>query len=151
MTNEYFVFRIEDQRYAVVLSAVEKVIRAVELIALPEAPEILLGLLNMRGRIIPVVNIRKQLRLPDREIEISDRIIISQVSSRTIAFIADTVEGVVTFSQDQLNKGDQIFPEMGQHIEGVGKIDNETIIIYNVYKLFSKQDIEIPDTVRSEK
>ncbi len=140
-TNDYFVFKIEDQRYAVALSAVEKVIRAVELIVLPDASGILLGLINMRGRIIPVVNIRKHLRLPDREIEINDRIIISQVSSRTVAFIADTVEGVVTFSQDHLDKGDQIFPEMGQHIEGVGKIDNDTIIIYDVYKFFPDQNM----------
>ncbi len=144
-TNDYFVFKIEDQRYAVALSAVEKVIRAVELIVLPDASGILLGLINMRGRIIPVVNIRKHLRLPDREIEINDRIIISQVSSRTVAFIADTVEGVVMFSQNQLDKGDQIFPEMGQYIEGIGKIDNDTIIIYNIYKLFFDQDIDMPD------
>ena len=144
-TNDYFVFKIEDQRYAVALSAVEKVIRAVELISLPEAPEILLGLINMMGRIIPVVNIRKHLRLPDREIEINDRIIISQVSSHTIAFIADTVEGVLMFSQNQLDKGDQIFPEMGQHIEGVGKIDNDAIVICNIYKLFFDQDIDMPD------
>jgi len=140
-TNDYFVFKIEDQRYAVALSAVEKVIRAVELIVLPDAPGILLGLINMMGRIIPVVNIRKQFRLPDREIEINDRIIISQVSSHTIAFIADTVEGVLMFSQNQLDKGDQIFPEMGQHIEGVGKIDNDTIIIYDVYKFFPDQNM----------
>ncbi|MDM8548650.1 chemotaxis protein CheW [Desulfobacterales bacterium HSG2] len=141
MLNDYFVFTIENQRYAVTLSAVEKVIRAVELIPLP-SPDILLGLINIREKIIPVVNIRKRFCLPVREVDIDDRIIISRVSSRTIAFIVDTVEGVVSFSQDQLDEGGQIFPEMEHYIEGVGKINGDTIIIYNINKLLSARDIE---------
>ncbi len=142
MTNNYFIFTIENQRYGVELSAVEKVIRAVELIALPEAPEILLGLINMRGKIIPVVNIRKQFRLPAREIELNDRIILCRIATRSIAFIADTVEGIVTFSQHQLESGGQIFPEMEKYIEGVGKIKEHTVIIYNIRKFFSDKDID---------
>jgi len=142
MLNDYFVFTIENQKYAVTLSAVEKVIRAVELIPLPSSPDILLGLINMREKIIPVVNIRKRFCLPIREVDIDDRIIISRISSRTVAFIVDTVEGVVSFSRDQLDEGGQIFPEMEHYIEGVGRINGDTVIIYNISKLLSARDIE---------
>ncbi len=116
-------------------------IRAVELITLPEAPEILLGLINMRGKIIPVVNIRRQFRLAPREIELHDRIILCRISALTIAFIADSVEGIVTFPRHQLDRGGQIFPEMEKYIEGVGRINEHTVIIYNIRKFFSDKDI----------
>lgn len=133
----YFVFRIDNQRYGVVLSAVEKVIRAVELISLPDAPDTILGLINMRGDIIPAVNIRKKFRLPERETEINDRIIICLHEKRRIAFFVDMVEGVFEFSKHQLNEAAEIFPEMEQFIEGIGKIGNDTVIVYKVGQLFA--------------
>jgi purine-binding chemotaxis protein CheW len=62
-SSQYFVFSLEDQRYALALAAVLKVIRAVELTYLPEAPENLVGLLNLRGEIVPVLNIRARFNL----------------------------------------------------------------------------------------
>jgi purine-binding chemotaxis protein CheW len=113
----------------------------VELITLPEAPEMLLGLINMRGKIIPVVNIRRQFRLPEREIELSDRIILCRIASHTVAFVADSVEGIVTFPRHQLDRGGEIFPEMENYIEGVGKINGNTVIIYNIRKFFSDREM----------
>ena len=71
--DQYLVFTIDEERYAMALSAVEKVIRTVELTSLPKAPEFLLGLINMKGKAIPVLDIRKRYNLPDREIRLDDR------------------------------------------------------------------------------
>ena len=139
--NQYLVFTIDEQRYAIALSSVGKVIRAVELISLPEAPEFLLGLMNMQGKIIPVINIRKRFHLPPYKIRLNDRIIICQASGQTIAFMVDTVLGVVEFPQEQIDKARQIFPEMEHYIEGIGKLDDTTVLIYDLEKLFSPQDI----------
>ena len=139
--NQYLIFTIDGQRYAIALSSVGKVIRAVELISLPEAPEFLLGLMNMQGKIIPVINIRKRFHLPLHKIRLNDRIIICRASGKTIAFMVDTVLGVVEFPQEQIDKARQIFPEMEYYIEGVGKLDDTTVLIYDLEKLFSLQDI----------
>lgn len=58
---------LDGQRYALSLAQVERVIRAVEITPLPQAPEIITGVINVRGRVIPVVDIRKRFRLPVRE------------------------------------------------------------------------------------
>ena len=134
--NQYFVFELAGQCYAMEISVVEKVIHAVEMIHLPETPEFLLGLIDMGGRIIPVANIRKQFHLPDREMHLDDRIIIFQVSTRKIAFIADKVEGVVEFSEEQVDEVHHIFPEMENYIERVGRINDNTVLIIAVDKLF---------------
>ncbi len=141
MMNKYFVFTLDGQHYAMEVSMVGKVIYAVELIYLPETPEFLLGLINMGGKIIPVANIRKQFNMPDREIDLDDRIIISQISTWKIAFIVDKVEGIVEFSKGRVNEVHQIFPEMKCYIGGVGKFNDNTVLIITFEKLFSAQNI----------
>ena len=141
-TPHYLVFDLEDQRYALALSTVLKVIRAVEFTYLPEAPENLLGLINLGGEIIPVLDIRKRFHLPNHEIDLNDRIIICKGSVRTIAFVADVVEGVVQFAPEELDEAVHILPEMEHYIEGVGKINDDTVLIYDLDSLFSIQEIE---------
>ncbi len=141
MMNKYFVFTLDGQHYAMEVSMVEEVIYAVELIYLPETPEFLLGLINIGGKIIPVANIRKQFNMPDREIDLDDRIIISQISTWKIAFIVDKVEGIVEFSKGRVNEVHQIFPEMKCYIGGVGKFNDNTVLIITFEKLFSAQNI----------
>ena len=140
--NRYFVFQIDEQRYAMALHTVEKVIRAVQLTCLPDAPQILLGLINMHGRIIPVFNIRRRFNLPDRRMKIDDRIIVCHAAAGTIAFTADRVEGIVEFPQDQMHEAQQAFPEIGRYVDGVGKLDNSTVLIYDLNRLFSIREIE---------
>ncbi len=139
---QYIIFALEEQHYALAISAVEKIIRAVELISLPESPELLLGLINMGGRIIPVVNIRKRFRLPDREMEPKDRIVICQTSRATMAFVVDSVQGVVGFPKEKIHRTEEIFPEIEHFIEGVGKLDDDCVIICDTEKLFSRQVID---------
>ena len=141
-TSQYFVFSLDDQQYALALATVLKVIRAVELTSLPEAPDHLLGLINLGGKIIPVLDMRKRFHLPDREIDLVDRIIICKGSARTIAFVADEVEGVVEFAPEELDEAVHILPEMEHYIEGVGKLNDDTVLIYDLEMLFSIQEIE---------
>jgi len=150
LLSQHLVFTLDEQRYAIALSSVEKVIRAVALVSVPKAPDILHGLINMQGKITPVVNIRKQFRLPGREMGINDRIIVSRTSIRTIAFIVDNVEGVVAFPRDQVDNAQEIFPEMEHYMEGVAKLDDNTILIYSLDKLFSTQDVNGLDKVIDE-
>jgi purine-binding chemotaxis protein CheW len=140
MTSDYFVFTIETRRYALELSAVEKVIRAVEIIPLPDSPDSVIGLINFKGKMIPVFNIRKKLRVPERGIEPDDRIIISRISGYHVAFIADTVEGMFAFSPIpggifRWDNAEQIFPEMEEFIKGVAEIDGSPVIVYDSQRL----------------
>lgn len=66
-------FDLDDHHYALPLTAVERVIRAIEITPLPKAPLIVRGIVNVEGRIVPVVSVRKRFRLPNREIEPRDR------------------------------------------------------------------------------
>jgi purine-binding chemotaxis protein CheW len=134
--NQFFVFRLDSQRFAIRLENVEKVIRAIELIKVPESLDFLIGLINMEGRILPVFDLRKRFFLPPKELDIDDRILISSAATGTIAVIVDSVEGIVEFSSQQIYDAKSIFPKMDQYIEGVWKDGDDTAIIYDADKLF---------------
>jgi hypothetical protein len=81
---------------------VEKVVRAAEITPLPKAPEIVLGVVNWQGRIIPVVNMRARFGLAAREIDLADRLIFARTGKRAVALIADFVDGVIFRSREDI-------------------------------------------------
>ncbi len=133
------VFTLDAQRYAIHLSNVERVIRVVELTPLPQAPEIVLGVVNVQGRIVPVVNIRKRFRLPEREMNLSDQLIIAHTSRRTVGLMVDTVIGVLDRSEKEVIAAEKILPNL-VHVEGVVKLEDGMVLIHDLDKFLSLEE-----------
>lgn len=133
------VLTLDDQRYALPLSVVERVVRVVEVTALPDAPDIVAGVVNVQGRIIPVVNIRKRFLLPEREIALSDQLIISHTSRRPVALMADSVTGVIEFSEEDVIAAEAILPGM-EYVEGVAKLKDGMILIHDLDRFLSLEE-----------
>jgi purine-binding chemotaxis protein CheW len=137
VTNlQLVVFALEDQRYALHLSAVERIVRAVEMTPLPKAPEIVIGVINVQGRIIPVFNIRRRFHLPEREIELSDQLIIANTARRTVALPVDTVDGVIERLSEEVTPADQVLPRI-EYVEGIVKLENGLVLIHDLDKFLS--------------
>ena len=93
-TDQIVVFTLDELLYALPLPTVVKVIHAVEIRHLPKAPEIISGIINVKGQIIPVADIRKRFGLAAREIDPDDRMIIADTGKRQVAILVDTVTGI---------------------------------------------------------
>ena len=130
-SNQFLVFILDEQRYALHLSTVETVVRAVEITALPKAPEIVLGVLNMQGRIVPVVNVRQRFRLAEREIALSDRFIIARTSRRVVALVVDSVQGVIECAEHEVVAAEDIAPQI-EYVEGVVKSPEGLVFIHDL-------------------
>ncbi len=137
--GKLFAFAVEGQRYALYLSAVEKIVRAVEVTPLPKAPEIVSGLINMHGQVIPVLNIRRRFRLPEREIGASDQFIIARTSKRTVALCADDVSGVIEHPEQEVTRAQEILPHM-EYVEGVMKLDDGIVLIHDLDTFLSLEE-----------
>ncbi len=133
---QLLVFNLNEQKYALYLSAVQRVIHAVEIRHLPKAPEIILGIINVKGRIIPVVDIRKRFGLAVREIDIDDRLIIADTGKRQVAILVDSVIGITELLPNQLSDAKETLP-FAEHIRGVAKVDDELILIYDLNTFLS--------------
>jgi len=138
----YIIFSLDDRRYALSVKSVKNIIRSVALTYLSEAPDLVFGLLNIGGTFIPVINIREQFELPQKSIRISDRIIIAEVSSYTVAFIADSVEDVVELAQEPLDQSVDIFPGIEKFFIGISQYNNSTVLIYDINTLFPEKMIK---------
>ena len=138
-SKQILVFTIEEQRYALRISSVERIVRAVEITPLPKEPEIILGLVNVRGRVIPVVNTRRRFGRPEREIELSDRFILANTSERTVSLVVDEVGDVIESSEREVIQADRITAGL-ENIEGVIKLEGDIILIYNLEKFLSLEE-----------
>jgi purine-binding chemotaxis protein CheW len=130
------VFSLDEPRYALDLFAVERVVRAVEITSLPKAPEIVLGVINVIGQVVPVVDVRKRFRLPGREMDLSDRFIIARTSRRFVALVADDVIGVQKLENRQIINAEQDLP-FAEYIKGVAKVDGNLILIHDLDRFLS--------------
>jgi purine-binding chemotaxis protein CheW len=140
------VFLLDDRQYALQhLASVEKVIRAVQVTPLPKAPEIVSGAINLQGRIIPVVNVRRRFRLTEREVNLGDRFIIARTPKRTLAFVVDAVTGVLELPQDVLIAKERVIPGL-EYISGVAKLEDGMILINDLDSFLSLEEEVILET-----
>lgn len=137
--EKLLVFTLSDLRCALKLSDTERILRAVEITPVPKAPEIVMGLINVQGRVIPVLNIRRLLRLPEIEMTLNDQIIIARTSTRPAAILVDNVQGVVEFSEQEIMVPEELYPGI-EYLEGVTKLKDGIIYIYNLDTFLSSEE-----------
>jgi chemotaxis signal transduction protein/DNA-binding response OmpR family regulator len=101
-TSAFLLFNIEEAQYALDVAAVERAVPAAEVTPLPDAPECVLGLINIAGEIMPVVDTRRRLGFPHRDMELSDRFILARAAGKPLVLLVDRVEGVVELSEHEV-------------------------------------------------
>ncbi len=134
------VFLLDDRQYALQhLASVERIVRAVQVTPLPKAPEIVIGVINLQGQIIPVVNIRRRFRLTEREVNLSDRFIIARTPKRTLAVVADAVTGVLELPHDAVIAKERVIPGL-EYVKGVAKLEDGMILISDLDSFLSLEE-----------
>ncbi|MBN2289733.1 MAG: chemotaxis protein CheW [Candidatus Glassbacteria bacterium] len=141
-TDRLVVFHLDDQRYALYLHAVQRIIRTVEITPLPEVSGIISGLINIRGRIVPVFNVRKRFNLSVRDTNLNDRIIIAQTKKWAVALVADRVQGVIEPTEGQQIPSEMITPGM-ELFDGVIKLEDGIILIHDLERFLSLEEEKI--------
>ncbi len=132
--EQYVVFRLDEQRFALDLQAVERTIRAVEVTPLPGAPEIVHGVINVHGRCVPVINLRRRFGLPEREIGVDDQFLLARTAHRAVGLVADAVVGAVRC--DGVIEEADVMPSK-TYMHGIAKLDGELILIHDLDRFLS--------------
>ena len=119
---------MDEPRYALQLAVVERVVQAVEIMPLPMAPPLVVGVINIQGQVIPVVDIRACFNLPAREPNLNDHFILARTLRQRVALVVDAVSGIRHLTDRERVAADQVMPGTG-YIYGVAKIDDTLVLI----------------------
>jgi purine-binding chemotaxis protein CheW len=133
-TDHLVLFNLDDHRLALPMTAVERISRSVEITPLPKAPAAVLGVINVQGRVIPVVDIRKRFGLPVRSMHLSDHLIIARTSQRPLAILVDSVTDIIETGKQNLVLQDQILSGI-EYLHGVLKLPDGMLLVNDLEKL----------------
>lgn len=135
------VFSLEGKFLALDILKVQEIIRMVEITTVPKMPRFAMGVINLRGRIVPIINIRKKLNLPDAPLSVKTCIILVRSAEQLLGFLVDDVVEVITLPLESIEKSESV-PDWirSDFFLGVGKLADRLLVIIDSNRLLSPKE-----------
>jgi len=135
-------FKIGDEEFGVDILKVQEINKMMQITKVPNSPEFVDGVVNLRGRIIPVIDIRARLNLPRKEHDKNTRIIVVEIEGKTIGFIVDEVNEVLRIPESITEPPPEMVAGIdSSYITAVGKLEDRLLILLELEKIFSKEEV----------
>jgi purine-binding chemotaxis protein CheW len=147
--SQYVVFKLDEQAYCLALSCVERVIQTAAISALPKAPEIVLGILNFSGAVIPALDIRRRFNLPEKAVSTGDQFIIARTARRKVAVLVDSVTGVIEVPVGNVTAVEEI-TRGTEYIAGVIRLPDGMALIHDLDTFLSLEEERVLDSAISD-
>lgn len=136
---QFVTFRLGKEEYAVDILKVQEINRIVDITPVPNSPQYIEGVINLRGKVIPVINLRKRFGLDSKGLDNHARIIVIDVGI-VIGIIVDSVSEVLRISSDTIDPPPLMAGGVGsEYIRGVGKLNDRLLILIDIDRLFSNE------------
>jgi len=133
-------FRLDNQRFAIPFQFIESIVHVVEINQLPQMPDFIKGIINFHGIIIPVLSPRILFRMEEKEIELSDQLMIVNTSSRKLALLVDSSQEVFEIKESDMVKSDKILSGI-KYLKGVIRLEDEMILINDIDEFLSDEEL----------
>jgi len=133
---QFVTFSLNDEEYAVDILNVQEINRITEITEVPNSPYYIEGVINLRGKVIPVLNLRKKFGFQEKPLDNTSRIIIMEVNGITCGMIVDSVSEVLRIPSSIIEPPPPMSStNNSQFIKGLAKIENRLIILLNIEKI----------------
>ena len=141
-------FNISNEEFGLDILKVHEINRMLEITRIPGAPEFVEGVINLRGRIIPVIDLRKRFHFEKKEPDKLTRIVVVEIEEKIVGFIVDSVSEVLRLPSNKVEPPPPIVAGIeAEYISGVGKLDNRLIILLDLGKLLTSKEVNLLDEV----
>lgn len=137
-------FRLDQRSFALPLAQAERALHAVAVTPLPQAPAIVLGVINVGGRIVPVIDLRRRFGLPERDLELTDHLLLARSVRRPLAMVVDAVLGVITCAATDFVPIDNVVAGTG-YLRGIAKSPAGMILIHDLDSFLSLEEGQVLD------
>ena len=137
-------FHLGEEEYAVDILCVQEIIRAGRITPVPNAPHFVEGVLNLRGKVIPVIHLRRRLGLPETEHTKQSRIVVVDLSPHTLGFMVDAVSEVIRVTPDRIDPAPAgPLGPADSYVLGVARLDGRLVMILDLARLLSAGETDM--------
>ncbi len=138
---QWVTFRLESEKYGIKVMQVQEVLRMTEIAPVPGAPHYVLGIINLRGNVVTVIDTRRRFGLQDVENDDETRIVIVEANNNVVGILVDSVAEVVDLKVSEIETAPNVGnDESSKYIQGVSSRDDELLILVDVNKLLSDEE-----------
>ncbi len=144
LKNKYLTFYTEHQLFGIPIADVVQIVGVQEITRVPEFPDYAKGVINLRGTIIPIIDVRLRLKKEEKQYDERTCIIVTSINGSYIGFIVDSVDEVAKIREDNVSNP----PKMGSdytstYITGIAKLENKIVLLMNLKKMLNEKEIEM--------
>ena len=133
-------FHLSGEEYGIDILKVQEIIRMLPITRVPNAPKSVEGVINLRGKVIPVMNLRNKFSMEDKQANKNTRIIVVNVGNKTLGVIVDSVSEVLRLSVDKVQPPPSVVTDnRSDYIKGIGKIGERLLILLDLDKIFAAE------------
>jgi len=134
-------FHIADDEFGVDILKVQEIIRTMEITRVPRAPEFVEGVINLRGKVIPILSLRRRFGIEPREFDSQTRIIVVEIAGMIVGFVVDGVSEVLRIGADTVEDPPAVVSGVdSEYISGVGKLEDRLLILLDLNRLLSTEE-----------
>jgi purine-binding chemotaxis protein CheW len=134
-------FSIGEVEFGVEILKVQEIIRMLEITRVPKAPDFVEGVINLRGKVIPVIDLRLRFGLKAKEHDKKTRIIVIEINQMIVGFVVDSVSEVLRIPAGTIEPPPPVISGLdSEYISGVGKLDDRLLIMLDLNRLLSKEE-----------
>ena len=141
MENQLVIFMLAQEHYGVGIASVDSIIKLQAITAVPRAPSFVEGVTNLRGKVLPVIDLRKRFDLPAAEPTRESRIVVAEMDNSAVGMLVDAVSEVLHVSDEAIEPPSPIVTTVDSgFITGIAKVDEQLIILLDLEKVLSTEE-----------
>ena len=141
LEGKYLTFRLADEEYGIAIRYVTEIIGVQRVTEVPDLPEFMRGVINLRGKVIPLMDMRSRFQLPAREYDERTCFVVVEIEDYTVGLVVDEVNEVATIAADQIEPPPRRARQSAGYICGLGKVGEEVKILLDLKALAFTEDL----------
>ena len=142
--GKYLAFILDNETYGIEILRVREIIGLMDVTTVPQTPEYMKGVINLRGKVIPVIDLRLKFSMQEKEHTDETCVIVVEVNNTSIGIIVDSVSEVLEITRGEIEES----PHFGQDIDtsyimGLGKVKEKIVILLDIEEILSYEELDM--------
>lgn len=149
-SRQFVIFRVNNEDFGVEISQVSSIEKPMEIFQIPNTPDYIEGLINLRGKVHTIFNLRKKFKLPVKEYDDNTKIVITNTNNLNLGFVVDEVNEIIKVDDDQIEETPKVIDGIDrEYLKGVAKMGENLILLLDLGRVLSVVEAEEAKKIQS--